>query len=115
VSTTIKSIDTVYNGYCFRSGLEARWAVFFDALGVRYEYEHQGLDVDGVLYLPDFWLPDSSAFVEIKPSFGNPDFEKPSRLAAAKANIIVIQGNPWWGKNGPDYVVWIPFLQGSVR
>ena len=35
----IKPIETVYNGYRFRSRLEARWAVFFDAAGIEYEYE----------------------------------------------------------------------------
>ncbi len=38
----IKAIDTVYNGYKFRSRLEARWAVFFDAAGIKYEYEPEG-------------------------------------------------------------------------
>jgi hypothetical protein len=32
VSTEIKAIETSYKGYRFRSRLEARWAVFFDAL-----------------------------------------------------------------------------------
>lgn len=51
----IKAIETVYNGYRFRSRLEARWAVFFDALGVDYEYEPEGFDLgDGTRYLPDF-------------------------------------------------------------
>jgi hypothetical protein len=27
----VKAIETQYNGYRFRSRLEARWAVFFDA------------------------------------------------------------------------------------
>lgn len=51
----IKPIETYYNGYRFRSRLEARWAVFFDALGVKYEYEPEGFDLgDGIYYLPDF-------------------------------------------------------------
>ena len=51
----IKAIETVYNGYRFRSRLEARWAVFFDALGVEYEYEPQGFVLpSGKHYLPDF-------------------------------------------------------------
>ena len=55
---TIKPIETNYNGYRFRSRTEARWAVFFDALAVRYEYEPQGYRLhDGTPYLPDFWLP----------------------------------------------------------
>jgi hypothetical protein len=63
----LKAIETVYNGYRFRSRLEARWAVFFDALGVTYEYEKEGYDLDGTWYLPDFWLPTLQVFVEVKP------------------------------------------------
>lgn len=63
----IKPIETVYNGYRFRSRLEARWAVFFDAMGLAYEYEREGFDLHGEWYLPDFWLRDLVAWVEIKP------------------------------------------------
>ena len=55
MNETIKAIETYYNGYRFRSRLEARWAVFFDALGVDYEYEPEGFKLqDGECYLPDF-------------------------------------------------------------
>lgn len=66
----IKAIETVYKGYCFRSRLEARWAVFFDALGLEWEYEPEGFDLgDGVYYLPDFRvvLPTgASGWFEVK-------------------------------------------------
>ena len=39
---TIKPIETIYNGYRFRSRLEARWAVFFDALNIQCLYETEG-------------------------------------------------------------------------
>ena len=45
MTTTIRAIETRYNGYRFRSRLEARWAVFFDTLGIRYEYEPEGFDL----------------------------------------------------------------------
>lgn len=68
VKQTIKPIETRYKGYRFRSRLEARWAVFFDALGVKWEYEKEGYDLgDAGWYLPDFWLPDFDCFVEVKP------------------------------------------------
>lgn len=52
---TIKPIQTHYKGYHFRSRLEARWAVFFDALGLKWEYEPEGFDLgEGDFYLPDF-------------------------------------------------------------
>ena len=64
----IKPIETVYNGYKFRSRLEARWAVYFDESEIEYEYEPEGFELsDGTLYLPDFYLPWFKCFVEIKP------------------------------------------------
>ena len=63
----IKAIETEYNGYKFRSRLEARWAVFFDAAGIKYEYEPEGFELaDGTRYLPDFYLPDEDMYVEVK-------------------------------------------------
>lgn len=51
----IKAIQTRYKGYNFRSRLEARWAVFFDALGIKWEYEPEGFELpNGERYLPDF-------------------------------------------------------------
>jgi len=63
----IKPIETFYNGYRFRSRLEARWAVFFDAVGIKYEYEPEGYVLsDGTCYLPDFYLPEMDEFFEVK-------------------------------------------------
>ena len=51
----MKAIETVYRGYRFRSRLEARWAVFFDAMDFDWEYEVEGFVLDdGTHYLPDF-------------------------------------------------------------
>jgi hypothetical protein len=70
----IKAIETEYAGHRFRSRLEARWAVFFDSLGARWTYEPQGYEVaDGVRYLPDFWLPDSGIWVEVKGTLDDSD------------------------------------------
>lgn len=66
----LQAIETVYNGRKFRSRLEARWAVFFDAVGIKYEHEPEGFKfVAGkkvICYLPDFYLPDFDLYVEIK-------------------------------------------------
>ncbi len=95
----IKPIETIYSGYRFRSRCEARWAVFFDALGIRYEYEPEGYDLgEAGWYLPDFWLPDHGEWVEIK---GGPPTEE--ELAKAEAlcagtqqPVTVFVGNPWY-------------------
>ena len=46
MSGTIKAIETRYAGYRFRSRLEARWAVFFDTLGLKWQYEPEGYELD---------------------------------------------------------------------
>ena len=71
---TVKAIETFYKGYHFRSRLEARWAVFFDTLGIPWKYEDEGFEkeVHGetVRYLPDFFLPyrwgGGGFYVEVK-------------------------------------------------
>lgn len=77
----VKPIETRYAGCHFRSRLEARWAVFFDRLGVAWEYEEQGYEVgrtDGrtVRYLPDFYLPDLGTHVEVKGRLDEKDLDK---------------------------------------
>lgn len=52
----LKAIETRYKGYRFRSRLEARWAVFFDAMGTGWEYEKEGFHLHSGSYLPDFWI-----------------------------------------------------------
>lgn len=99
----IRPIETEYNGYRFRSRLEARWAVFFDELGVPYEYESEGFDLgDGIRYLPDFWLPEQECWVEIKPprEWG---FHPECDLLAEQTDcrfLLYITGNPWPGEYG---------------
>ncbi|MDX9710126.1 MAG: hypothetical protein RBT64_11285 [Trichloromonas sp.] len=65
---SIQPIETRYRGYRFRSRLEAKWAVFFDAAKIRWLYEPQGFVVDGRPYLPDFYLPDIGCYFEVKPT-----------------------------------------------
>ena len=93
----MKAIETRYKGYRFRSRLEARWAVFFDALGIEWEYEKEGYESeDGTRYLPDFWLPrtDGGIFVEIKGAY--PQFEDLRKAAiavsATKSPVFIFSG-----------------------
>lgn len=63
----IQAIETIYDGYRFRSRLEARWAVFFNAIGLEYKYEFEGFKgFDNVCYLPDFWFPKQNIYAEVK-------------------------------------------------
>ncbi len=76
-----KPIETIHSGYRFRSRLEARWAVFFEHLGIPYEYEKEGYNLGGLRYLPDFWLPKQDCWIEIKG-------KDPTREEEEKANIL---------------------------
>lgn len=92
----LKPIETHYNGYRFRSRLEARWAVFLDTLGVKYRYEPEGFDLDGIKYLPDFYLPELGYWLEIKPTAPNDaENNKAAALAAAiHQNVYILIGDP---------------------
>lgn len=113
----IKAIETVYNGYRFRSRLEARWAVFFDALGIEYEYESEGYELGDLgRYLPDFWLPVDGWHVEIKPSTVNDkDLERAryfdDHCPEESMGVIIVCGMPeipkyFWKSNynAPDEI-----------
>lgn len=53
--------------------------MFFDALGIAWEYEPQGFEIGWSerrwMYLPDFWLPDLGLWVEVKGSETQIDYD----------------------------------------
>jgi|HubBroStandDraft_2_1064218.scaffolds.fasta_scaffold78708_3 hypothetical protein len=93
----MRVIETWFNGTRFRSRTEARWAVFFSASGIRYEYEKEGYDLGGgVWYLPDFWLPDLNRWFEVKGKSPSKDeLEKCRGLAlASESEVLLAVGAP---------------------
>lgn len=86
---SIKAIETRYKGYRFRSRLEARWAVFFDACGIKWVYEPEGFLLNnGESYLPDFFLPDFEIYAEVKAISG--DFRKSRLFCESTGNDIIL-------------------------
>ena len=106
----IQAKETIYNGYRFRSKLEAKWAVFFDKLNVTYQYEPEAFRCsDGSQYTPDFYLPDSflrthkrkGLYLEIKPlgfsryfSHENQTYVRRIATALESANLCLFTGDP---------------------
>ena len=113
----LKAIQTEYKGYLFRSRLEARWVVFFDACGVDWEYEPEGYDLgDGLYYLPDFLLHGVTVnhgcfrkgcdiYVEVKGRMNDADSEKIKRfyqmgykgefdIGVSKSAVLVVGNIP---------------------
>jgi hypothetical protein len=60
-------IQTRYANRFFRSRTEARWACFFQHLGVTWHYELEGYRLRSGPYLPDFWIEEWRAWFEVKP------------------------------------------------
>lgn len=69
IHSTLKPIQTRAYGRLFRSRLEARYAIFLTKLGVLWQYEPEGFQLDAGFYLPDFYLPEvnGGTWLEIKP------------------------------------------------
>lgn len=95
----MKAIETTYNGYRFRSRLEARWAIFFDELKIKYQYELEGYELpNGMRYLPDFYIESMDLFVEIKPSVDSISNEEIDKMISFSIeggkNLLLITGEP---------------------
>ncbi len=93
----IKAIETKYKGYRFRSRLEARWAVFFDSLNIKWEYEKEGYHFDdGTNYLCDFWLSTVKMWAEVKgEEFTIEEIQKAQNLANESGfPVLMLVGVP---------------------
>lgn len=93
-----KAIETRYAGCRFRSRLEARWAVFFDAMGFEWEYEPEGFELSTGRYLPDFRLRihqnDYPQWFEVKADgFGSDDRHRVLAVETATP-VIIAKGMP---------------------
>lgn len=92
-------IETEYDGHRFRSRLEARWAVFFNHLGIQWSYEQEGYELPSGRYLPDFRLygvvppGPCDLFVEVKGVLTRHDY---SRVLHAAHEL------PWLGQPAAD-------------
>lgn len=93
----------LYHGVQFRSHLEVRWAIFFDRLEAKWEYEPRLFQTPLGGYLPDFYLPKLKAWVEVKPF--EPTTEQLQKLASVKVQTgeraLFMCGEPgkWLGKH----------------
>ena len=112
---TIKAIPTTYAHVEFRSRLEARWAVFFDALEVEWEYEPERARMEGVYYAPDFVVMDvpfvlpsrngtprtidtGEVVLEIKPDrkLTAEELEKCAAYVRARyGGLVILRGDPF--------------------
>jgi hypothetical protein len=105
---TLAPKASFYASIQFKSRLEASWAYWFDLhgqFGIRWEYEKRAFRFDdGTEYLPDFWLPDAKAWVEVKGELDDEDRHKVLSLAKEaqeKGEHVLLCGSPAgavWGE-----------------
>jgi hypothetical protein len=116
----LTAIPTRYAGCHFRSRLEARWAVAFDSLGLRWEYEHQGylcshrlsLEEGTIPYLPDFWFPDLGLHGEVKAALDEAEL---LRLLDCAASLSSGDGGGCgFDNDGHNFVVFGEIPRGLV-
>lgn len=89
----IRAFPTRYRSYYFRSRLEARWAYLFDALDLQWRYEPQCFDLGGLLYVPDFYLPEPRLWLEAKGVVDEASLSKAQRFGQ-HATLIFAPGDP---------------------
>jgi len=111
----IQPIPTKYKGIEFRSRLEARWAVFFDTLEIRWEYEPECFDLgNGIYYTPDFKVyPNEKGLFE----FSGWNYGKDTFYAEVKKHVefdLNISFNDLKIK-GYDLLTWFDEKQRNIE
>lgn len=77
-------MSVTYKGCRFLSLYKARWAVFFDALGIVWEYQKDGLGE------ADFWLPQVHMWARAKRVFSEAD-DTNAQVLALETGFPVLQ------------------------
>ncbi len=67
-----------------------------DALGIPFQYEKEGFELNGVRYLPDFYLPKLKAWIEVKGTETSQEERNKaeSLCATTKENVYIFIGPP---------------------
>lgn len=56
----------IYNGIKMRSSWEVKYAQYLDSKNIKWEYEKKTFDLGNTTYTPDFYLPETNEYIEIK-------------------------------------------------
>ena len=82
-----------YKNIWMRSTWEVVYAKYLDKQGTKWLYEHKTFDLGNTTYTPDFYLPESDTYVEIKGWWRKESLIKFAKFKKiySKINIIVIE------------------------
>jgi hypothetical protein len=90
----------------FRAANESAWGALFDALGIAWKYEALEPELSKALrYVPDFWLTERLAWVEVKTGTPTPGEFRAARelLTATGERVYMVSG--WPRRKG--YGLWV--------
>ena len=110
--------QTIYRDIIFRSRLEAKWAAMMDLIGIGFEYEPRRFKTDLGYYLPDFWLPEIGAWLELKPDTdAGPTIEE-RRKAQSVADqdhkpVFIVCGFPISEEGRNEALLFLPKIRST--
>ncbi len=101
----LKAKPTIYEGHRYRSRTEARWAHYFNLLGIKYIPDPQSVSIhfdDSLFgfptnYIPDFRFPEVKFWAEVKGAVELTPTEKGKILGLVSGSgepCLVLQGIP---------------------
>ena len=79
-----------YKGMWFHSSWESKFARFLDVRKIKWLYESKTFDLGEMTYTPDFYLPETDTYIEIK-GYWRPDAEKKFKIFKKKYKNIKIK------------------------
>jgi hypothetical protein len=74
-----------YKNILFRSSYEVAYAKYLDKQGIKWLYEPKTFDLGNTTYTPDFYLPESDTYIEIK-GYWRDDAKKKFKMFKNKYN-----------------------------
>lgn len=75
--------DSIY----FYSRWEANMARLYTLLGIEWEYAPRSFDIGGQMYTPDFYLPETDTYVEVKNFWGEYSRVRDAKFRAAHPSV----------------------------
>jgi hypothetical protein len=91
--------ETVYCGKVFKNRLAVRWAVYFDVIGIEYEYASKEINLQGRKLVPDFWLPQVGMYAYVKNrQFANSEISSIDDIVMeTNCPVLMLVGAPSYG------------------
>jgi hypothetical protein len=86
----LHSKKTKYRGIWMRSGWEKKYAEYLDKQNIKWLYESKTFDLGNTTYTPDFYLPETNEYIEIKGYLRNSSKNKMIKFKKIFNNLLIL-------------------------